>query len=122
MREAVKKTFGVNDDLVDDILNDTLVDPHPALEPFVHPILEQLELSRAYLAGKHEFTADKILLMGVDRGVKHWQGYAEEALRVQFVAPSPFEGMQLGKTALPARPNDFLVAIGAAIAAAEVES
>ena len=73
-------------------------------------------------AGKHEFTADKILLMGVDRGVKHWQGYAEEALRVQFVAPSPFEGMQLGKTALPARPNDFLVAIGAAIAAAEVES
>jgi len=122
MREAVKRTFGVTDDLVNDILDDSLVDPHPALEPFVHPILEQLELSRAYLTGKHEISAEKIILMGIDHGIKHWRGYAEEALRVQFVAPSPFEGMQFGKTASPACPNDFLVAIGAAIAAAEVES
>lgn len=122
MRESVMKTFGVGDDLVNDVLDDSLVDPHPALEPFVHPILEQLELSRAYLAGKHDLTSDKVLLMGVDHGIKHWRAYAEESLKVQFVAPDPFDGMALGKGVSPGRPYDFLVAIGAAVAAAEVES
>lgn len=122
MRQAVKKTLGVEEDLVDSVLEDALIDPRPALEPFIHPVLEQLELARAYLSGKHQMNADKVLLLGLPCGAEHWRHYAEETLKLQIVAPAPFEGVQLDKGVEVPDPSAFLVALGAALAASEVET
>ena len=121
VREAVKKTLGVGEDLVNAALEDSLVDPRPALEPFLHPILDQLELARAYLAGKHGVDADRILLSGLPHGAAHWQRLAEESLRIQLVPVDPFAGITLDKGVEVKSPHDYLVALGAALAAAEVE-
>lgn len=121
MEKAVVTTLSVGEDLVEAVLNESLIDPRPALEPFVHPILAQLDLSRAYLAGKHGLTFDKALLIGLPAGAQHWSVYAEEFLKIKLIAPNPLDGLEIDKGVDVKNPNGFLVAIGAALAAAEVE-
>lgn len=122
MRDTVRKTLGVEDELINDVLEDSLVDPKPALEPFLHPVMQQLELARAYLADKHTLNSDGVLLLGLPYGVGHWQHLAEEALKVKFIAPKPFDGMKIDKGVDATNGHIQLVALGAAIAAAEVET
>ena len=122
MRKAVKKTLGIDEDLLNSVLEDSLIDPRPALVPFLQPILEQLDLARAYLLSKHGINAEKAMLLGLPCGASHWQHYAEEALKLQLVAPHPFDGIELDKNIKVDHPHDYLVALGAALAATEVEA
>ena len=122
MRETVKRKLGVDDELIDSVLDDALIDPRPALEPFVHPILEQLELSRAYLAGKHSMKIERVFLMGLSAGAGQWNRLAEESLHLSLLAPDPFAGFACAKGVEVSRPQDYLVALGAALAAMEVEA
>ena len=126
MRELVKSGLGVTDELVDSILEDTLIDPRPALEPLVRPVLQQLQLSLDYLAQRHDVHVDKVFLMGLPAGANYWSSFAQEMLGVPFVSPGVFEGFVLPKAAdaMPADMTDaasqaFLVALGAARAAME---
>lgn len=130
MRLAVKRGLGVEDELVDSVLNDTLIDPRGALEPFLHPIFDELELARAYLADRHSIRPRRILLMGLTDGAAYWCDYARSAFRIELTAPDAFAGIALpakGKSSdggadLLAGPDAalFLPALGAALAAAEV--
>lgn len=122
MREAVKMTLCVDEELIDSVLEESLIDPRPALEPFIHPVLEQLDLARAYLSGKHQMNVDKVMLVGLPCGAEHWRHYAEEALKIQIVTAKPFDGIQIDKGIDINHPTEFLVALGAALAASEVES
>jgi hypothetical protein len=126
MRELVKSGLGVTDELVDSILEDTLIDPRPALEPLVKPVLQQLQLSLDYLAQRHDVHADKVFLMGLPAGAGYWNSFAQEMLGVSFVSPGVFEGLVLPKAAdampadlTPAASQVFLIALGAARAALE---
>lgn len=121
MRMKVITTLGIGEDLVEAVLNESLIDPRPALEPFVHPVLDQLDLTRAYLSSKHGMKIDKALLMGFSLGATHWCTYAKETLNLEMVTPNPFEGLPLLKGVEAKDPNAYLVALGAALAAAEVE-
>lgn len=121
MRDAIRKTLGVGEELINDVLEDALVDPRPALEPFLHPMLQQLDLARAYLAGKHSLDTDHVLLIGLPHGAQHWQHMAEESLKMHLVAAKPFDGFSLDKGVDAEAGHPCLVALGAAIAAAEVE-
>ena len=122
MRSVLGKTLGVEDELINDILEDALVDPRPALEPFIHPVLQQLDLARAYLAGKHAMETGSALLLGLPYGAGHWCHMAEEAIKMKLIPAHPFEGLSLAKGVDVSDPHLHLVALGAAIAAAEVET
>ena len=126
MRELVKTGLGVTDELVDSILEDTLIDPRPALEPLVRPVLQQLQLSLDYLAQRHDLHVDKVFLMGLPAGAGYWSSFAQETIGVPFVAPDVFDG--LGRPAkggtfpadlTPPASQAFLLALGAARAAME---
>ena len=121
MRDAVRRALGVDDELVNYVLEDSLVDPRPALEPFLQPVLQQLELARAYLAGKHNLNADHVLLLGLPCGAEHWRHLAEESLKVQLVPCKTFDGFKADKGVKIADDHLYLAALGAAIAASEVE-
>ena len=120
MRDAVRNTLGLDDELVDSVLNESLIDPRPALEPFVRPILSQLSLSLDYLTSKHGLKFDHAFLMGVSAGTSHWSTYAEESLHLKLVSPNPFDGLEIDKGVDAADASRHLVALGAAIAGAEV--
>ena len=131
MRLAVKRGLGVEDELVDSVLNDTLIDPRGALEPFLHPVFDELELARAYLADRHAVRPPRILLMGLTAGASYWCDCARAAFRMELAAPDVFAGVALpakmssdGGADLLTGPDAvlFLPALGAALAAAEVET
>ena len=125
MREGVKLRLGLDDDMVDSILDDAIVDPRSAMEPFVRPVLQQLEISLDYLSSRHGLTVEKIFLMGLPSGARYWSQMAEEALHLPLIAPSVFDGVQLPSkdTALleltASQSQVFLPAFGAARAAME---
>ena len=119
MRDAVKKTLGVGDDLVESVLEESLVDPRPALDPYLHTVFAQVELARAYLSGKHGLNDDRVLLLGLPAGAVQWRRFAEDTLKLRVESPGPFEGLVLDKGVEAARPHACLTALGAALAALE---
>ena len=126
MRELVKSGLSVTDDLVESILENSLIDPRPALEPLVSPVLQQLQLSLDYLAQRHDVHVDRVFLMGLSSGARYWSSFAEETIGVPFVSPGVFEGfgnlakgVQLPNDLTPGSSQAYLVALGAARAAME---
>ena len=128
MRELVKSGLSVTDDLVESILENSLIDPRPALEPLVSPVLQQLQLSLDYLAQRYDVHVDRVFLMGLSAGARYWSSFAEETIGVPFVSPGAFEGfgnlakgVQLPDDLMPGSSQIYLAALGAARAAMEGE-
>lgn len=121
MRELVKSSLGVDENLVDSFLEDSLIDPTPALEPLMRPVLQQLRLSLDFLAQRHEVRPEKVFLMGLPSGATFWDMFAKETIGASFIFPSVFEGLDLmkgcGAEMKPAESQAFLAAYGAARAA-----
>lgn len=126
IRAAVKNKLGLEENLVDSVLDDTLIDPRPALEPFVRPVLQQAEISLDYLARRHSLKISKVFLLGLPSGAHYWSQLAQESLRLPFLSPSLFDGLTLPAKAgrMPSltasQSQTFLAALGAARAAMEV--
>ena len=126
IREALKAGFGMEEKMVDAALDDTLIDPTPILAPIVNPMLRQLELSLDYLKSRLGVGVDKVLLMGLSAGARHWNKMSEEMLNVRLVTPDLFEGVDVsaciarGDDALLRHSHQFMMAYGAARAAMEV--
>lgn len=126
MRAALATGFGMEEKMLDEVLDDTLIDPTPILSPIVNPVLRQLELSLDYLKSRLGVSVDKVFLMGLSSGTRHWCKMSEDMLNVKLVAPDLFEGMDVsaciakGDDALLRRSHQFMVAYGAARAAMEV--
>ncbi|MBR3223346.1 MAG: hypothetical protein IKF72_14095 [Kiritimatiellae bacterium] len=120
MYDAVKRGLGLDESMIAAVLEDTLIDPRYALEPFLAPILNELELSRAYLAGKHSMKVDRILMMGLPVGGKHVCSFAKESFHMELFEPGVFDGIQPPPKDTVTSDCAFLPALGAAIAASEV--
>ena len=128
LREGVKLRLGLEDEMVDEILDDALIDPRSAMEPFVRPILQQLEISLDYLVSRHNLRIDKVFIMGLPSGARYWSQMAEESLRMPLIAPSVFDGLALPPKdrelaeLTPSKSQAFLAALGAARAAMEEQA
>ena len=128
IRETLKTGLGLGEErILDEMLDDTLVDPTPILGPVVNPILRQLELSLDYLVNRLGISVSRVFLMGLTSGAQHWSRMAESMLNVRLAAPDLFAGVELsakfdrGVEPLLKRSHMFLAAFGAARAAMEVE-
>ena len=128
LREGLKLRLGLDEEMVDEILDDALIDPRSAMEPFVRPVLQQLEISLDYLQNRHNLRIDKVFIMGLPSGARYWSQMAEEALHMPLVAPSVFEGLALPPkdhelaALTPSKTQAFLAALGAARAAMEEQA
>ena len=125
LREGVKLRLGLDEEMVDEILDDALIDPRSAMEPFVRPVLQQLEISLDYLRSRHNLHIDKVFIMGMPSGARYWSQMSEEALSIPLVSPSVFKGLSLPAkdeefaALTPSKSQAFLAALGAARAAME---
>ena len=127
VRDALKKGLGLDEAMVADVLNDTLIDPRPVLAPLLAPVFDELAVSRDYLAGKLGVDVKTAFLMGVPAGADYWRSLADERAHVALVAPAPFDGLEraekmsvgadvLGRPQPSADAPAFLGALGAALA------
>jgi len=124
IREKIQKGLGLEADLVENVLNERLIDPRPVLEPFVLPVIDELVVSRDYLAGKLGFDAKAIFLAGVPAGAAYWQEIAAERAHLDVTVADAFDGIVQSDhlvcedKSLLAGPGTrvFLGALGAALA------
>jgi len=122
LRAQVKRGLGLEDDMVESVLNDTLIDPTPALEPALEPILRELAVSRDYLAGKLETQPKAVLVLGLKAGGGYWKNLVRARLGLALVEPPVFAGLDcpektLGDPAFKGSAGHvFLGALGAALA------
>ena len=125
IREALKGGFGMDEKMMDEVLDDTLIDPSPILAPILNPILRQMELSLDYLRSRQGVAVEKVFLMGLTSGARHWSKMSESMLNVKLTSPDLFDGVELpgrldeATTALLKRSHVFMTAYGAARAAME---
>lgn len=128
IREALRSGFGMEEKMVDEVLDDTLIDPSPILKSIINPVLRQLELSLDYLKSRLNVSVDKVFLMGLPSGAKHWSRMSEQALNMKLFSPGLFDGVEIPSRvsreaeALLKRSHVFMSAYGAARAALEVQT
>ena len=121
VREALKKELGLDDEAVVSVLGDALIDPRPALEPAIAPLLDELAVSRDYLVGTLGLEVNSALLMGLPAGGGYWSAISEDRIRLPLVAPGPFDGIERAERmhvddGVDIGAEAFLGALGAALA------
>lgn len=125
IREAVKARLGLEDEMVDEVLDGMMVDPCFAMEPFLKPVFRELALSIDYLARKAETRPDWVYLMGLPSGGIYWNQIGEATARVSFIVPHAFDGLEIASKRgsvpelTPSASQAFLGALGAARALME---
>ena len=130
IREALKRGLGLEDDMIAGVLEDTLIDPRPVLEPVVAPVIDELAVSRDYLVGKLGVEPKSALAFGLPAGIRYWNAIAEDRVHLPLVAPETFAGVErsdkihVGEGAAIEGPSAscFLGALGAALALIGEES
>ena len=124
VREALKLGLGLDDEMIAGVLEDTLIDPRPVLEPVLAPIVDELAVSRDYLVGKLGVEPKSALALGLPAGAKYWNAISEERAHLPLLEPSAFDGLAhadrtfVGENAAleGAAANAFAGALGAALA------
>lgn len=124
IRTAVKKGLGLDDEMVESVLDDTLIDPRPVLDPVLSPIADELAVSRDYLVSKLGVEPKAAMVFGLPAGIGYFSALAEERSHIRLVRPDAFEGITIDEkahlgeqfTAKGSASHVFLGALGAALA------
>ncbi len=115
IREALIQGLGVDDSTLNDILNDTLIDPRPVLEGIISPLMDELIVSRDYLAAKLKMEIDTAFIVGLSVGLNHWNSIAQDHAQLTFTECKAFDGFE-GELPEAKEAGDFTGALGAALA------
>jgi len=72
VREAVSAQMRVDEAMAESVLDDTLVDPIPMIEPVLRPLLRQIEISVDYLARRRDCPVENFFICGLPTGFRYW--------------------------------------------------
>lgn len=130
IREQLKRGLGLEDEMIDGVLDDTLIDPRPVLEPIITPIIDELAVSRDYLLDKLGVELKNAMIFGLPAGIKYWNAIAEDRAHLPLAEAQAFAGIDRadklylgdGVEIDGATANLFLGALGAALAFAGEEA
>ena len=113
--DAVRKGLGLDAEMVESVLNDALIDPRPVLEPIVVPIVDELAVSRDYLADKLRIESPAAFVFGLPAGAGYFSSIADERAHMKLTAPEVFDGIE-GEAPKGAEAVAYAGALGAALA------
>lgn len=115
IRTALMKGLGVDDEMLDGIMSDSLIDPRPVLEPVIAPIVDELAVSRDYLAGRLNMNIGNAFVFGLGAGLGYWSAVAEDRAKIKLTECRPFAGLE-GTIPEAKDARAFDAALGAALA------
>ncbi len=122
IRQEVKDGLGLEENMVESVLDDALIDPSPVLAPALEPLFRELSVSRDYLVGKLEIEPKVVLVLGLKAGFAYWKDLVRDKLALELVEPPAFAGLACAER-LPGdetrngpHGHVFLGALGAALA------
>lgn len=120
LRDAISSQLGIEPELVDSVLEDTLIDPVPVIEPILRPLYRQIEISADYLLRRCKCQVEHFFVNGLTVGGAHWATLFKSVMNQTMTFCSPFDG--IGRTGQATRlPEDvekraplLMTALGAA--------
>jgi Tfp pilus assembly PilM family ATPase len=120
LRDAISSQVGIEPELVDSVLEDTLIDPVPVIEPILRPLYRQIEISADYLLRRCKCQVEHFFVNGLTVGGAHWATLFKSVMNQTMTFCSPFDG--IGRTGQATRlPEDvekraplLMTALGAA--------
>ncbi len=126
LRSAVSTQMGIDIALADSVLDDTLVDPTPIIEPVLRPLFRQVEISADYLSRRRNCKIDHFFICGLPSGTRYWSSVFSHMMNRPLTACPAFDGAeraarQKRHTAAlsPANEQLLMTAYGAACAVLE---
>ncbi|HOR97857.1 MAG TPA: hypothetical protein PLZ74_05735 [Kiritimatiellia bacterium] len=126
LRKVVSQHMGIDMALADSLLDDTLVDPTPIIEPVLRPLFRQVEISSDFLLRRRNCKADHFFLCGVPAGGRYWSSVFAQMMSHTLTPLPPLDGAEalprsnFGAESLsPIRKQLLMTAYGAARAALE---
>ncbi len=120
LRVAVSAQMHIEPELADAVLEDTLIDPTPMLEPVLRPLFRQVEISSDYLQRRRNCQSKNFFVCGLPAGAKYWSTVFFHMMNLPLTVFSPFDGIAKSATADPGTATPFLMAaVGAARAVLE---
>ncbi len=118
IRDAICSEMRIEQDMADTVLDDTLVDPTPMIEPILRPLFRQVEISLDYLARRRNCPVEHFFIYGLQNGLRYWSTLFKRMMSSALTPCLPLEGLS-GADSLPGLAENaplMMTAAGAACA------
>jgi len=93
LRDAISSQMGIGPELADAVLEDTLIDPTPVIEPILRPLYRQIEISADYLLRRRKCQVEHFFVNGLTVGCSHWSRLFTRMMGHAMTFCSPLEGL-----------------------------
>ena len=94
LRMAVSTQMRIEPSLADSLLEDTLIDPTPMIEPVLRPLFRQVEISSDYLQRRRNCQVNHFFVCGLPSGSKYWSAIFSQMINLPLTPFSPFDGLE----------------------------
>lgn len=127
LQNAISAQMGIEVALADTVLEDTLIDPLPIIEPVLRPLFRQVEISSDYLLRRRNCPVEHFFVCGLTAGGRYWTKVFAHMMNQSLTFCSPLDGIQTPPQT-PGLPKDkdlnavaplLMTAVGAARAVLE---
>jgi len=131
LREAVRTTLGLDGAMLEAAFSsNSFIDTRPALDPFLSPVVSQVDISLGYLKSRLGSEPKRLFLMGNAVGCDMLKRVIGGRLSLPLETPNPFNGLELPahasewktKYCVGEASSVFLTALGAALAVLEEDA
>lgn len=93
LRSAVSTQMGIDITLADSVLDDTLIDPTPIIEPVLRPLFRQVEISADFLSRRRNCKATNFFLCGLPSGAAYWSTVFSHMMNLPLLVCPTFDGL-----------------------------
>ena len=100
LRSALSTQMGIDIALADSVLDDTLIDPTPIIEPVLRPLFRQVEISADFLSRRRNCKATNFFLCGLPSGASYWSTVFSHMMNLPLLVCPTLDGV-----ARPMRPH-----------------
>lgn len=95
LQNAISSQMGIDISLADTVLEDTLIDPLPTIEPVLRPLFRQVEISSDYLLRRRNCPVDHFFVCGLTAGSRYWSKVFTHMMNHSLVFCSPLDGLEV---------------------------
>ncbi len=96
LRQAISAQMGIEVALADSVLNDTLIDPTPIIEPVLRPLFRQVEISADYLLRRRNCPLKHFFVCGLTAGGNYWSTLFSRMMNQTLSPCLPTDGIEPG--------------------------
>jgi len=95
LRTAISAQMHIEIGLADAVLEDTLIDPTPIIEPVLRPLFRQVEISADYLLRRRNCPVQHFFVCGLAAGSRYWSTVFAHMMNQPLTFCKTLEGIEV---------------------------